>query len=168
MRRYQRRCSVSETDILIDRARKPYRPQDNQLPNIEGAIASKLYTSLLPLFLKGRIKHLENAADNNLLALAFALRAYRLERGAYPQTLAQLAPDYLPTIPDDPFATKGSYPYQTLPNDRYLLYSIGPDGIDNKGKPVDDPIVGIIPPESDISGVATNHIGDIVVGVNNN
>ncbi len=168
MRRYRRRCSVSETDILIARARKPYRPQDNQLPKIEGAIASKLYTSLLPLFLNGRIKHLENATDNNLLALAFALRAYRLEHGAYPQTLAQLAPDYLPSIPDDPFATKDRFRYQTLPNDRYLLSSLEPNGIDNTGKPVDDPINGIVPPISDISGVATNHRGDIVVGVNDN
>jgi len=78
---------------------------------------------------------LRKAVDTRLLAAALALRAYKLDHGAYPASLEALAPMYLPSIPQDPF---GSGPLKYKVTGRgYSLYSIGPDSIDNGGKPVD-------------------------------
>ena len=66
-----------------------------------------------------------------------ALRAYRLEHGAYPATLAALTPAYLKQIPNDPFAASGPLHYKRQ-GSKYVLYSIGPDGKDDGGKPIFD------------------------------
>ena len=68
-------------------------------------------------------------------SVALALRAYRVENGAYPTKLADLAPKYLAKLPDDPFAKSGPLGYK-LTGDKYILYSIGPDGKDSGGTPI--------------------------------
>jgi len=50
-----------------------------------------------------------------------ALRAHHLEKGANPESLAAIVPEYLPEVPDD----------------GYLLYSVGRDGVDDGGKLLD-------------------------------
>jgi hypothetical protein len=72
-----------------------------------------------------------------------ALEVYRGEQGAYPATLASLAPDILGELPLDPY---GGRPmgYRLLERDPYgrgyLLYSVGADGVDNGGKyPAEQP-----------------------------
>src|SRR5207253_10776096 len=80
-------------------------------------------------------------AENALLAILFALRAYKMEHGAYPKTLTQIAGDgkYLKKVPRDPFefGTYASMPVYKRVGDKYLLYSVGPDGKDNGGKPIE-------------------------------
>ena len=39
-------------------------------------------------------------------AIAVALRRFRIDHAAYPNTLADLAPAYLKTVPLDPFTTR--------------------------------------------------------------
>ena len=69
--------------------------------------------------------HARAAAHTSLAKGAMALAAYRLERGAYPEELGELVPDYLPDLPLDPFA-EGALAYG--PRDGgYVLSSIGPD-----------------------------------------
>jgi hypothetical protein len=77
--------------------------------------------------------------DDGLLTLAFALHAYRVKNGIYPDSLDRLiASGLLHSMPTDPFAaTVGSpFRYRRLDTARFLLYSVGPDGIDDGGKPV--------------------------------
>ncbi len=68
-----------------------------------------------------------------------ALERYRRSQGTYPATLAELVPDYLPSIPLDPWDGK---PIKYLPPDASrptpILYSIGENQIDNLG---DDTLV---------------------------
>ena len=45
-----------------------------------------------------------NKARRRLLICELALQAYRAEHGEFPETLRDLAPEYLPAIPDDPFS----------------------------------------------------------------
>jgi hypothetical protein len=67
-----------------------------------------------------------------LLTVSLALRAYKLEKGGYPNKLVELIPDYLERIPDDPFDPRKALRYKTAqPN--YVLYSLGPDRVDNGG-----------------------------------
>jgi hypothetical protein len=81
-------------------------------------------------------------AERNL-HVAFALAAYRKDNDRYPEALADLAPQYLATVPDDLFSGK---PLIYKPTARgYRLYSVGPDGTDDGGRGEKD-----APPGDDI------------------
>lgn len=67
------------------------------------------------------------------LYTALALRAWQQEHGRYPESLEDLVPELLPSLPDDPYSIDQPLRYQSS-GDRYTLYSIGPDGIDDGGK----------------------------------
>jgi hypothetical protein len=64
-----------------------------------------------------------------------ALRAFWLEKGHYPATLKELVPEYLKKVPIDPFIGYAPLRYK-LQGKKYLLWSIGSDGVDNHGAPV--------------------------------
>jgi hypothetical protein len=95
-----------------------------------------LITLLLPAFNK-----VQSAADRceqvqNNLYLAFALAAYQRDQGRYPKDLDALAPKYLKKIPNDLFSGN---PLIYRPSENgYLLYSVGVNGLDEKGQSYDD------------------------------
>jgi hypothetical protein len=63
--------------------------------------------------------------------LAFALSAYRAEHGHYPDELKSLVPEHIAKLPADPYG-KGILQYRRQ-DDGYLLYGVGPNGVDNTG-----------------------------------
>jgi hypothetical protein len=75
-------------------------------------------------------------AQSRLLRCELAIRAYSLQHGRNPATLADLVPSYLPKVPKDPF-DGGDFVYRLTPSG-YELHSrqLGP-----YGKPIsaDDP-----------------------------
>jgi type II secretory pathway pseudopilin PulG len=120
---------------LIKWSQTPYAAH-KPLPPMPGDAINRV---LLPVFgWRTRCNFARNEATSALLLTALALHAYRLENGAYPQNLLQLAPKYLKQIPDDPFGLATPLMYQRK-GDSYLLYSIGPDGKDDGGKPILNP-----------------------------
>lgn len=70
--------------------------------------------------------------------IAAALKLYNKEKGKYPESLMELAPDYLKEIPGDPLSADGKYVYKK-DGDNILLYSIGPDLKDDNGTPRSSP-----------------------------
>lgn len=66
------------------------------------------------------------------LRIAFMLAAYRAERGAYPEALDELSPDYLTEIPLDPFLDEPFHYERTATG--YRLYSVGDNMIDDGGR----------------------------------
>src|SRR5262249_55126723 len=79
------------------------------------------------------------------LHVAFALIAFHRDQNRYPKKLNELAPKYLAQVPSDLFSGKVLL-YR--PADKgFLLYSVGPNGIDEDGRwhddtpPGDDPNV---------------------------
>jgi hypothetical protein len=68
----------------------------------------------------------------DLSRLALALAGYRDDHHAYPRSLTELCPRYLPTLPADPFSGNGLI-YKPE-EEGYLLYSVGPNGIDDGGR----------------------------------
>lgn len=150
---------------------------------------------LLPIFSMGRFRETSSMETQNALLLTtLALHAYALEHaGQYPLTLQALTPGYVKQAPVDPFALssaplryrksnreldtmdyyKPEYPGQ----DDYVLYSVGPDGKDDGGLPIDamqhKPIstVGSSVPKPDDNNrfyVNEASTGDIVAGLNVN
>jgi hypothetical protein len=78
------------------------------------------------------------AYQNTLLA--FACAWYQRTNGQYPAKLADLAPDFLNPIPKDLFSG-GDLIYR--PNATgFLLYSVGPNGIDEGGRGLDSQPAG--------------------------
>ena len=114
-----------------------------------------------PVFAKARFTQVVSETQDALLAAALALRAYRAGRGAYPAALNELAPAYLGRIPGDPFAPGKGLGYARQAGG-YVLYSVGPDGKDDGGTPVDNPAAR----GSKRHRIEEGSRGDIVAGVN--
>lgn len=71
-------------------------------------------------------------ASNRAVDAFLACERYRLAHGAFPESLEQLVPDFLPTVPTDPFAEA---PLRYLrESDGIVVYSVGADGQDAGGK----------------------------------
>ncbi len=152
-------------DQAIANARRPYaaHPPDPALPDdpINRLMDSSNLSST-------RINETRSDTQNALLLTLLALRAYRLEHGAYPAALSALAPGYLKAVPDDPFALSGPLRYR-LAGAKFVLYSVGPDGNDDGGKPIFDATkpAPSAPAGSDQRyNVQPESRGDIVAGVN--
>ncbi|MGE0607640.1 MAG: hypothetical protein AB7O62_11145 [Pirellulales bacterium] len=62
---------------------------------------------------------------------AIAAELYRRQHDALPATLEALVPDFLPAVPVDPFS--GLPLLMSARADELVIYSIGPDGIDDGG-----------------------------------
>jgi len=75
-------------------------------------------------------------ALRNAMQVALALRAYHVERGQYPDSLAALRKHPGWELPGDPFSGKPFVYHRQGAG--YLLYSFGPDLDDDGGKPYDN------------------------------
>jgi len=114
---------------------------------------------------QARAKDEDAKMQNALLRVALALRAYRVEHRDYPSALGELVADRcLTRVPLDPFNISRPVRYRRLSAERYLLYSVGPDGIDEGGAPLqrkeDDAS------QSPLNFTTEGMTGDFVVGVN--
>jgi hypothetical protein len=65
--------------------------------------------------------------------VVFALAAYRADQGKYPDKLADLTPQYVKALPKDLFG-EADLIYRLQDDGGYLLYSVGPNGLDNGGR----------------------------------
>ncbi len=93
-------------------------------------------------------------AKTDLLRLHYALRAYQLQEQRFPKSLHELAGRELKAVPKDPFSGRD---FIYVPGkDRYILYSVGPNQVDDGGMVNDqDPQQGDLvleptPPEGSI------------------
>ncbi len=103
-------------------------------------IGDVLMGMLTPAFrkVKGAEDRITQVTAN--LQIAFAMAAYHKSNGRYPAKLADLAPKYLATVPDDVFTGK---PLIYKPTEKgYLFYSVGQNGKDDGGRWYDAPPPG--------------------------
>jgi len=142
-------------DAAIATIQTPY-PHWETLPESKNLL-TKIF---MPDYRKAGFRSLENDALNRLLYVGYALHAYQLEHGQYPETLSSLCPDYLTAIPSDPFADAQPLKYRRTKTG-YLLYSIGPDARDDGGKAVED-----TKDKEKRFHIMFDSRGDIVAGVN--
>jgi hypothetical protein len=85
-------------------------------------------------------RHEVAAAHLRLLTTELALRCFRTEQGQAPRTLDQLVLKFLTRVPLDPFS---DHPLIYRPQGtNWLLYSVGPDRVDDGGKPIGNIISG--------------------------
>ncbi|HKB05661.1 MAG TPA: hypothetical protein VKD90_25805 [Gemmataceae bacterium] len=105
------------------------------------AARGEVIGNVLICFLMPAVRKVQTAYDRSEqgqrnLHIAFALAAYQRDYGNYPKTLDALAPKYLDKVPDDLFTGK---PLVYRPAEKgFLLYSFGPNGLDDEGRWYDD------------------------------
>ena len=91
---------------------------------------------IIPNFSKALFTALRSETSRQLTLTAIALKRFHLRHGRLPATLEELIPGYLPELPYDPISGKGLR-YKPLETGKFLLYSIGVDGIDDGGDPTE-------------------------------
>lgn len=122
-------------DHVASNSVKPW-PQAKTVPPIP---SDPIIAIITPTVDPTNFKDRESSITDNAICLtSMALQGYKMEHGSYPESLEKLCPSFLSHIPDDPFAASGSLKYRKE-GSTYVLYSIGPDGVDDGGRPIDDP-----------------------------
>jgi hypothetical protein len=92
------------------------------------------YPQIVPAKLKAQQKDAAICSKLSLLSVELALRCYQAEHGKPPEQLKELSPEFLKEIPLDPFNGK---PLVYRPQGtNWVLYSVGPDRVDDGGVPV--------------------------------
>lgn len=87
---------------------------------------------LLPAFGNVMLKAARHQASVNLAVTACALERYRIANGKYPQQLQDLTPRYIARLPVDPVNGKPLI-YRLNDDGSFILYSVGPNGVDDGG-----------------------------------
>ncbi len=114
-------------------------PIDDIEPGIPYAIMHPVSVIFLPALNRAVVLDFRGRARRVMAATALAIRLYEIDHGRRPAKLADLVPDYLDAVPDDPFAAAGT-PIGYLPDaPRPLLYSINGNCIDQGGQYAADP-----------------------------
>jgi hypothetical protein len=139
----------------ISEMKKPYPLQNKSIKEPESMVENyyKSYTYNDFTFI-----YTFAETNRNLLLLTLALRAYYLDNHKYPDSLSQLCPAYLPTLPKDPFTVNKDFRYKGA-TISYKIYSIGPDLKDDNGKPFS------IDPKKKRIVAFSNSKGDILLGM---
>lgn len=153
-------------DQAIATAQQPYATHPAAPPMPTDPVSQLL----LPDYSGARLHEAEADTQNALLLTRLALHAYTLEHGTPPPTLSALVPAYLRAVPTDPFAPFGPLRYKPG-GAKPLLYSLGPDGKDDGGKPICDttkPAPSVVGALDQRYYVQPDSRGDVVAGVNTN
>ncbi len=145
-RGFVRRNMVAQSramDVLLARLREP-----DWTVNVEGKFSidrlmeasglkpitlyNVLPSMLLPALDKSVWKLARQATMLRLAGVACALERHRLKHGAYPETLAGLAPEFLGDVPRDPMSGQALL-YERPAPDSCRLWSVGLNGRDDGG-----------------------------------
>ncbi|MFB3896884.1 MAG: hypothetical protein ACE14V_11350, partial [bacterium] len=96
----------------------------SKLPGMMNEIHPLLGNSV-PNYTAAYIRELYMITDNHQIRVMAALQLYHQDKKVYPNSLEDLFPNYLTTVPKDPFSD-ANFIYGRV-RDTFYLYSIGPD-----------------------------------------
>lgn len=133
-----RNMRLADEEFDAELARLKANPDDLS-PRTPGSGRTILIESILPSFTRIDSVHSTHKLTRGAIDVMIALERYRRDDGGYPERLDQLVPGFLNSIPVDSFTSKPlcykRVDPQADPEGRdYLLYSTGPDRIDNGGQ----------------------------------
>jgi hypothetical protein len=95
-------------------------------------LSSMIASGAMPNWAKAMRADVETAARFRVAQAVLAVERWRLVHpGLVPESLGWLVPEYLPAIPTDPCDGQ-PLRFQARPRG-YIVYSVGPDGVDNQG-----------------------------------
>ena len=109
---------------------------DERLRQLASTTSAKLKYPLTLLLLPGLSGASQaaarNEAERDATRAAVAIERFRLREGRLPQKLDELVPDFLASLPSDPFST-GPLRYRADETE-FLVYSVGSNGVDDGGR----------------------------------
>ena len=136
---------AEQTDAAWQAGRLSNWPQARELLPTYPETASGYYTltnlitQLIVVDLRGATaRHFHASLQRRFAMTALALRLYEAEHGAPASSLEELVPAYLPTVPCDPFSLANEPIRYLCTKERDILYSVGPNGINEGGSPTLD------------------------------
>jgi hypothetical protein len=97
------------------------------------AAADELLGIISPDYAKLMPRYYIAFEELDVLRAAAAVKLYQAAKRRPPDSLAQLAPAFLPAVPQDPFNKFAPLCY-TRKGKKFLVYGFGPDGVDGKGE----------------------------------
>jgi hypothetical protein len=118
---------------LQDQAVQPYYKIANQIQHVSGLDrGNDLITSILAPSLRRALQTLAmGEAGDACTQTAVAMTRFKLDHATMPSRLDELVPQYLAAVPIDPF---DGHPLRlAIRNNEWIIYSVGPDGVDNGG-----------------------------------
>jgi hypothetical protein len=130
---YMARMVEAAGKPLPDRARELERVESDALASFKGlrSIYTRGTQAWMPSLSRAAVLDIQHFADMDNMRAALAVERYRLVQGRLPDSLADLVPQFLEAVPEDPF-TGGPLIYRKL-EDGYIVYSLGADTTDNGG-----------------------------------
>jgi hypothetical protein len=108
-----------------------------------------LSSILMPAFVSPIFKEADGVAKIRTAEVALAVEGYRRQNGRLPENLNELAPQFLPSVPEDPYDGQ-PLRYHKLAKG-YVVYSVGRDGHDNNGREGPDHIKSTDETEYDVT-----------------
>ena len=122
----------------IDRMRRAHR-NDESNPITSYDSVGERTAEFFRMVQEARAVECRTAASRIVMGLA----AYAARHGAPPRSLGMLVPEFLPSVPSDPFAADEAFRYIAGPTMRdVVLYSVGVDGDDDGGQRGDSWVSG--------------------------
>jgi hypothetical protein len=157
----QTACHIftSYMNKLIAHSKEPW-PEQNSTP--PPAVPNDAYCMIFAPVDPATFRIYEASSLDRLLILQIRLHEYRLQHGMCPTLLNKLVASCIHQKPSDPF-TNGSPLIYKIVGKSYLLYSVGPDSVDNGGTPI---VTSATTPFGRHLVRDAAQKGDIVAGVN--
>jgi hypothetical protein len=168
-KRFIYEASQKYMDDSIALFRKPYNHSE-MLPKIPRDPINQL---LSPDFTGIRLKDAEIKTQSSLLKTYLALQLHKLEKNVYPEHLDDLVKTgYLTKASVDAYGADRPLGYKRQ-GEKITLYSVGPDGKDDNGKPIDPnyTFIGVEPGQKKRLDKPRHHVeeddtGDMVARIN--
>jgi len=133
------RISEAADESLSAALRESERVEADLKSLSAGMINKILYGLTLqttPAYIRALTAFIRSTAKRDCGDAALACERYRRQHGTWPESLAQLVPEFLPTVPIDQFSEQ---PLKMIvSSDEIKIYSVGLDGIDDLGALSDD------------------------------
>ncbi len=98
----------------------------------ENPMRYSLISIMMPALGQAVVRDYLHEQKKGAFSLMLAIESYRIETAELPESLAVLAPRYLPAVPED-LMDPGQPIKYLRSDDAYILYSVGSDGDDDNG-----------------------------------
>src|SRR5262249_43220542 len=124
---------------MVEVAKLPMEQQAEKIKKSEAKIHQLpiMARLLAPATSKAAAACHRTGAEFRCAVVAMAVERYRLAHGHWPESLSELLPEYLRSIPKDPF--DGAELRYLDFDEGVVIYSVGPDGVDNGGNITQNP-----------------------------
>jgi hypothetical protein len=125
--------AVQADNFQAAEALMPHPDRDLTSVSTAGGATRLMSRIIMPSFNRVSTTQFRAIAARRVAALRLAIRVYQLDHdGAFPASLEELVPAYIPGVPLDPFTSDGrKLGYRSSPQP--FIYGVGEDGVDNGG-----------------------------------